>query len=199
MLYRIVFAQWTMLVHILSCLYCKSSVPQGLGVLWRKGAPWCSTSKSWLTVSPNMEKGCYSSLWGKCYIASSLNCGLLSPCLDEDSPLGCLWWSPTGGEVTHMCHTLSNGFSHWWQAPAHGGWLAKPWRLLGLHSSWWGWKLKLGEGYRAACYSGIPCIEDGSYGCGHSSQFSHWWEHGQQPMAHVGPSTWICSFIEYVL
>ena len=37
---------------------------------------------------------------------------LLSPGLDEGSPTGCLWWSPTGGEVIHMHHTLRNGLSH---------------------------------------------------------------------------------------
>ena len=37
---------------------------------------------------------------------------LLSPGPDEGSPTGCLWWSPIGGEVTHMCHTLRNGLSH---------------------------------------------------------------------------------------
>ena len=30
---------------------------------------------------------------------------LWPPDLDEGSTTGCLWWSLTGGEVTHMCHT----------------------------------------------------------------------------------------------
>ena len=37
---------------------------------------------------------------------------LFSPGPDEGSLTGCLWWSPIGGEVTYMSHTLRNGLSH---------------------------------------------------------------------------------------
>ena len=41
----------------------------------------------------------------------------LSPGSDEGSPTGCLWWSPMGGEVTHMHHTSNNGLNHCMVAP----------------------------------------------------------------------------------
>ena len=41
----------------------------------------------------------------------------LSPDLDKGSPIGCLRWSPTGGEVTHMCHTLRGGCEPLMAAP----------------------------------------------------------------------------------
>ena len=50
------------------------------------------------TIQFNLESpapGVYHLLW--------------SPDLDGDSPTGCLWWSPMGGEVTYMCHILRGG------------------------------------------------------------------------------------------
>ena len=120
--------------HLIHCIVN----PRSPWVRWfvvNTGAPWCPTPKSWLTVSPNGSWVFGPHFWvvGISLVGSGLvqlilvYSGsiwyslvtprvyqlLLSPGLDKGSPTGCLWWSPMGSEVTHMCHTLRNGLSHW--------------------------------------------------------------------------------------
>ena len=71
--------------------------------------PWFVPSKSWACSSPVFQSF-FGTIWFNLESSAPGVYHLLwSPDPDEGSPTGCLWWSPTGGEATYMCHISRSG------------------------------------------------------------------------------------------